>query len=484
MKKIKFLSFFVALTLVFAACSNVNDGPDGPDDGNGDTEQEADGTEASPYTVADAIKNQGKSAWVEAYIVGNVDGEGKSISTESKFEAPFTIKTNVLIAASADVTDPAKCMAVQLPIGDIRNGLNLVDKETNLGKKVKLYGLLEAYFLQPGLKSTSYYEIEGGTSGGTKPGGGSETGSGNGTEASPYDIEAAIANQGMKDNTDYKYVTGFIVGIWEGKDADGKDLYPNNFAKFEAPFYTDVNILLAGSKDVTNTANLLCVQLPAGAVRTALNLVGNANTMLGAEVTLCGTLDNYNSMKGMKNTCYYKLADGTSGGTKPVDTSNAIFEETLLTQASYDKFTVVNVSGALTWKFDAKYGAVMTGYDDVDKKTYANEDWFISPAIDLAGKSDVTLTFDHARGPAGSMSVSTDNYTLWISNNYASGAPSVATWAQLTIPTYGTTAWGFVSSGNITIPTDNLAANARIAFKYVCNDTESATWEMKNIVVK
>ncbi len=32
------------------------------------------------------------------------------------------------------------------------------------------------------------------------------------------------------------------------------------------------------------------------------------------------------------------------------------------------------------------------------------------------------------------MGVSTDNYTLWISTDYTSGAPSTATWAQLAIP--------------------------------------------------
>jgi len=143
---------------------------------------------------------------------------------------------------------------------------------------------------------------------------------GSGTEADPYNVKAAQENQGTKDNTDYKYVTGYIVGIWEGKDAAGTDLHPNNFAKFEAPFYTNVNILLADSKDAKNRANLLCVQLPVGAIRTALNLVDNADTMLGTEVTLCGALESYNTMKGMKNTCYYKLADGTSGGTKPGET--------------------------------------------------------------------------------------------------------------------------------------------------------------------
>ena len=292
------------------------------------------GTEESPYNVTSAMENQGAFRWVEGYMVGNVDGEGMNMKTESKFTAPYTIKTNILLATTADETDYAKCIPVQLPAGTIRDGLNLVDNATNDGKKVKLYGMLEAYFGAPGLKSVSYYEIEG----------------------------------------------------------------------------------------------------------------------------------------------------GATGGTKPTDTSGAILAETLLTQASYDKFTAVNVTGDQVWRFDNKYGAVMSGF--ADGRSYANEDWFISPAMNLAGKSNVKLSFDHARGPAGSMGVSLTYYTVWVSNDYNSGAPSTATWTEVSGITHGTTAWGFVSSGELTIPAANLKANARIAFKYVCTDTESDTWEMKNIVVK
>ncbi len=292
------------------------------------------GTEASPYNVAAAMANQGAAAWVEGYIVGNVDGEGMNMKTESKFSAPFTIKTNILLAATADETDYNNCIPVQLPAGAIRDGLNLVDNAGNDGKKVKLYGMLETYFGAPGLRSVSYYELEG----------------------------------------------------------------------------------------------------------------------------------------------------GKTGGTKPADTSGAVLAETLLTQASYDKFTAVSVSGDQAWKFDSRYGAVMSGY--ADNRSYANEDWFISPAMNLAGKSNVKLSFEHARGPAGSMNVGLSNYTVWVSNDYNSGAPSTATWTEITGVTHGTAAWGFVSSGELTIPAANLKPNAKIAFKYLCSDTESATWEIKNVVVK
>ncbi|MDR1652439.1 MAG: DUF6359 domain-containing protein [Prevotellaceae bacterium] len=301
--------------------------------------------------------------------------------------------------------------------------------------------------------------------------GGGETGSGDGSEANPYNVLAAQANQ----NEQSAWVKGYIVG---GIIDDN-----NTTTTIDGPedviFGVNVRataVLIADSKTETDYTKCVAVNLPTGAIRSAVNLKDNP-TNLGKELQVAGILKAYFGIAGVRELTNHKL----EGGTTPVD-PDAILNETLLTQASYDKFTGVNVEGAQVWTFSAQYGAVMSGY--ADNASHANEDWFISPAINLAGKSNVVLTFDHARGPAGSMSVATSNYTLWISTDYTSGEPSSATWTQLTIPTHGTTAWGYVSSGDIAIPADKLTATTRIAFKYVCDNTESATWEVKNVTVK
>lgn len=127
---------------------------------------EGEGTEESPYSVEEAIANQGSLKWVEGYIVGYVNGIGIA---DAAFGVPTEAQTEILIASSATETNAANCLPVQLPSGAVRTGLELFANPTNLGKSVKLYGSLEAYFGQAGMKSTTYYELEGGTLGGTKP---------------------------------------------------------------------------------------------------------------------------------------------------------------------------------------------------------------------------------------------------------------------------------------------------------------------------
>jgi len=126
------------------------------------------GTYEDPYNVTAAIaKASAEKVWVKAYIVGRLE-------TSPIYDAVFnatgaTINTNILVAASASETDSTKCMPVQLPTGDIRSALNLVDNAGNIGKEVLLYGDIATYFKLPGVKNVTYAEL-GGKSIGTKPG--------------------------------------------------------------------------------------------------------------------------------------------------------------------------------------------------------------------------------------------------------------------------------------------------------------------------
>lgn len=117
------------------------------------------GTKEVPFTVGDVfiLNNSGAKAWVEGYIVGSADG---SLDKAVIGSVEGAVASNMLIAASADETDVANCVPVQLS-GDVRSALNLVDNPGNLFKSVKLYAALQAYFSVSGLKSVTEYELEG-----------------------------------------------------------------------------------------------------------------------------------------------------------------------------------------------------------------------------------------------------------------------------------------------------------------------------------
>jgi len=105
---------------------------------------EANGTDILPYTVKEAVSSQtGGLAWVEGYVVGY------SWPLYSQFKFYFSADTcsqitNVLLADTTANLYTSRCISVQLPRGNIRNGINIKTNKNLFGQKVKIYGTLSS----------------------------------------------------------------------------------------------------------------------------------------------------------------------------------------------------------------------------------------------------------------------------------------------------------------------------------------------------
>lgn len=113
--------------------------------------EEGDGTLERPYTVAQAIANQGETGvYVKAYIRGAVGNGAKLIESST---------TNMMLAESMEEVDASKMLPVELPKGAIRDELNLSSHPENRGRLIIVKGNLVSYFGKPGLKGTSEYKF-------------------------------------------------------------------------------------------------------------------------------------------------------------------------------------------------------------------------------------------------------------------------------------------------------------------------------------
>lgn len=123
--------------------------------GSSGTESKGESCE-NAYTLAEAkAACPQEDVWVGAYIVGG-DLTNKSVS----FTPPFSSTSNLAIGARSNTGTREKCIAVQLPAGDVRDNLNLVNNPELLGKYVYLKGDLESsYFGLVGLKNVSDYSF-------------------------------------------------------------------------------------------------------------------------------------------------------------------------------------------------------------------------------------------------------------------------------------------------------------------------------------
>lgn len=131
-----------------------------------------------------------------------------------------------------------------------------------------------------------------------------------GTEANPYTVsDAKIAATGTN-----VFVKAFIVGYVPDK-ALNEAIFGDAASAEKAP----TNILIAANADETNVTNCMPIQLPAGAIRTALNLKDNPGN-LKQEVILCGNIENYFGATGLKSVAYAKIG-AKEFGTKPGDST-------------------------------------------------------------------------------------------------------------------------------------------------------------------
>jgi hypothetical protein len=163
------------------------------------------------------------------------------------------------------------------------------------------------------------------------------------------------------------------------------------------------------------------------------------------------------------------------------DLSNKLpFSETF--ETGIGTFTTQSVSGDQVWAFDAvgKYMKV-SGYISATQTNVANEDWLISPEIDLKDVTAAKLTFDYVTRYFANLSTEA---TVWVSENYVDGLPATASWTQLTTPAFkNASSWDLVSSGEISL-TAYVGKKIKVAFKYVSTDAKAGTWEVKNFLVE
>lgn len=140
------------------------------------------------------------------------------------------------------------------------------------------------------------------------------------------------------------------------------------------------------------------------------------------------------------------------------------------------------VGGDQAWEW-ADYGvppgcAKMNGFAGAPMP---NEDWLISPSINLANYASVSFSFDQARNYA-----SNEGLFVLISTDYdgSSDPSTTGTWNDVTsmfaFPDPGS--WNFMPAGDADV-TMYKGVSTYFAFKYTSTDADASTWEIDNALV-
>lgn len=149
---------------------------------------------------------------------------------------------------------------------------------------------------------------------------------------------------------------------------------------------------------------------------------------------------------------------------------------------SLDGFEVINVLGTKEW-YASEYGGIayakMSAYGNGQ-----NEDWLISPEIDLTNQANAGFQIDQtAPFVNGDWSL----INILVSTNYTTGGDqAAATWDTLNVepmPSGDAYDYDYVLSDLVDLSAYN-GQKIHIAFKYLATDTTAPTWQINFAVIK
>lgn len=504
--RIKNLFLAVMTLFAFSACTFIPEPPyqfpNGGESGGTNTEEDVyiNETFATSFGVFTPVETVGNYPWIidyktakaTSYVDSNGDGQNDNnaaaswiisnpvdFTNETEAYATFEyiirysesgkVAANHQLLVSSDYSgDAAKATWVDMPYG-AKEGADwstFYKAAANvpaefMGKSGIVFALRYTATTKAGTWEVKNFKVAHGTAESAEPEEPAET--------AEYTVSQAL-EAFASGKTGPAVIKGYIVGTVDGQVYESGCVFSQTATSM-------TNLLLADDAEETDHTNCIPVQLPSGAVRSALNLVENPGNYKKF-VTLTGSLEKYFGVAGLKSVTKYVI-EGAETPEEPA-TGTTLFSESFST--SLGNFTTQQTLGNFAWKFEEYNGkgyAKVSGYDGTSQDA---ESWLISPVISFKGVNSAYISFDYVINK-GDASLAATNHKVVVTDNFTGDAATTA-WTEVPFGAYNDNTWGFKSTGNIALPSSIMdKENVVIAFKYNSTTANSSTWEMNNLVV-
>ena len=153
-------------------------------------------------------------------------------------------------------------------------------------------------------------------------------------------------------------------------------------------------------------------------------------------------------------------------------------------------FKAISIKGDQFWTWNSYKYMLMTGY--VSGSYFDNEDWLVSPAINLTERVNPWLNFTHVGRYFNAGVPKPESMkkaiSVWVSTKSDGNSINIDDWTKVEIPAAGYPSglnWTFIPSTGINLSAYAGKSNIRIAFRYLSSaaDNAAGSWEIKNVLV-
>ncbi|MFM2293080.1 MAG: hypothetical protein RIS29_2893 [Bacteroidota bacterium] len=150
-------------------------------------------------------------------------------------------------------------------------------------------------------------------------------------------------------------------------------------------------------------------------------------------------------------------------------------------------FKAISVLGDQIWEWNSYKYMLMTGYVSSTKAYFDNEDWLVSPPMNLTERVNPWLNFTHVgryfNAGTPSPAAMKKAISVWVSTVSDGVTIDSTQWKKLTIPEAGYPTglnWTFIPSTPISLSEYAGKSNVRIAFRYLSSakDGAAGSWEV------
>lgn len=370
------------------------------------------GTLESPYNVAAALQVASGLSWTSNdncekagpyYVKGKISRIGKDKSTSADLtyaQSGNFSNATFYISDDGSTNDEFYCYRLSY-LGNKKFTSGQTDIE--VGDEVVIYAELMNYSNNTPENSGGYlYSLNGETSGGTTPEVPAGNPEGDGSEASPYNVAAALqatANLSWTSNDSYQkvgpyYVKGKISQIGKDKDTGADLTYTQSGTFSNATFYI--------SDDGSTSNEFYCYRLSYLGNQTFSS--GMTDIKVGDEVVIYAELMNYrgNTPETVNKSGYLFSLNGDTGSITPVETvtgtvaetiaaadnSGVVIPEATIMAKSKAGIVVADATGSVYLFFNSKNGETVPDVavgDNVKveatKSTYGGIPEFTKPTV-------------------------------------------------------------------------------------------------------
>lgn len=246
----------------------------------------------------------------------------------------------------------------------------------------------------------------------------------------------------------------------------------SKLVKFENIHFELVNVPYS-LPDATTNRNLLDDNGNDLVLRTSNYSTFAAELTPGGKGTMTGILSKFGSTWQFYIRDLNDVVGFTPDTTEPIG-----FTEEFA--SNLGQFIAKSVTGNQVWEWANFDGgcAKMSGF--ANSVYNVNEDWLISPSVDLPATGESKVSFREAINYITNIS----DMKVLISTNYdGTSDPNTATWTELTGFTRAAgNSWTFIESGDVSLSA-YAGQSVRVGFKYLSTSAKAATWEIGKVEI-